>query len=110
MQDEIVETFPKDGVQLSPPLLHCLLEGLIANHEIERAIFLFRDIRARGILPRIRTYRFLISQCIEANEVEEAFRIMIDLKDVYGNDSVIESQWWQVLDCAAKNGFVRFHL
>jgi hypothetical protein len=108
MQDEIVGTFSKDGIALTPLMIHHLLEGLQNNHEIERAIFLFRDIRARGILSRPRTFNFMIYMCVENNEAEEAFRILIDLKDTYGGDHILEHYWWIILDCASRNGFVYF--
>lgn len=109
MQDEIVQTLPQDGIQLSAPLVHSLLVGYLHNHEIERAIFLFRDIRARGILARSQTYRYMITQCVEAYEAEAAFQILIDLKNLYGAGDVTERHWWQVLACSARNEFVRLH-
>jgi hypothetical protein len=109
MQDEIVQILPQDGIELSPPLFHVLLEGLMNSHEIERAIFLFRDIRARGISGRLPTYRYMISKCIDAMEGEEAFRLLIDMKDAYGEKSTMEQQWWLILDTCASNGFVRLH-
>jgi hypothetical protein len=106
MQDEIVETFPEDGIDLTPSLIHPILEALHNNHEQERAIFLFRDIRARGILASPRTFNFMLNVCIYCNEAEEAFRILQDFRDTYGADQAIEHYWWVILDCASRNGFV----
>lgn len=104
MQDEIVESLSQDNIPLTPHMLHPLLEGMAANHEHERALFLFRDIRARGVQPRAVSYRFMISLCINVNEAEEAFRLLIDLKDSYSN--VPEQYWWSVLESCTRNGFV----
>jgi len=108
MQDEIVEKLPKDGIPLTPQMVHCLLEGMKNNHEPERAILLFRDIRKRGVKPRIKTYNFLISMCVENREPEEAFRILLDLKQAEGEGAVTEHSWWLVLEACARNGYVYY--
>ena len=104
MQDEVVESLSEDNVPLTPHMLQQLLEGLVVNHEHERAIFLFRDIRARGVQPRAISYKFMITLCTNVNEAEEAFRLLIDFKDNYPN--VPEQFWWNVLESCAWNGFV----
>lgn len=107
MQDEICQALPEDNVALGPRMIHHLLEGLRNNHEIERAIFLFRDIRARGIDCRHRTYNFMISMCVEIHEPEEAFRRLIDFHELFGDKEGSEHLWWMVLECCARNGHVR---
>ena len=106
MLDEIVETLPKDGVPLTPLMVHYLLEGMNSNHEQERAIMLFRDVIKRGVKVRLRTWNFIISMCVENREPEEAFRILLDLKDKHGEGSVSEHTWWIVLDACSKAAFV----
>jgi hypothetical protein len=106
MQDEIVETFPIDGIDLTPTLIHPILEALHANHEHERAIFLLRDIRARGISVKERTFGFMVFVCIFCNEAEEAFRILKDFEVTYGAYRIAENYWWDILDCCSRNGFV----
>jgi hypothetical protein len=104
MQDEILESLYEDKVPITPRMLQALLEGMEENYEYERAIFLFRDIRARGVQPRAGSYRFMISMCININEAEEAFRLLVDFKDNYPD--VGEQFWWYVLESCARNGFV----
>jgi hypothetical protein len=104
MQDEIVECLSEDNVKLTPHMLHPLLEGIAANHEHERAIFLFRDVRARKVAPRDKSYRYMISLCTEINEAEEAFRILLDFQSV--PIWIPRYYWWLVLECCARNGFV----
>lgn len=104
MQDEIVESLSEDNIPLTPHMLQQLLEAMVANHEHERAIFLFRDIRARGVQPRSISYRLMITLCTNVNEAEEAFRLLIDFKNSLPN--VPEHFWWSVLESCAWNGFV----
>lgn len=106
MQDEIVTTFPLDKVPLTQPMIHYLLEGLIRNHEVDRAILLFRDIRARKIQPRNRTYHLMITICAQNLEPEEAFNILMEFKDVCGVSQIPERMWWTVLHVCAQEGFV----
>jgi hypothetical protein len=106
MQGEIVQSLWEDKVHLTETMTHHLIEGLFRNHEIERAIFLFRDLRARKLLPRLRTYNLVISLCIDYVEPEEAFRMLIDLKETYGEESVADRHWWRVLELCAKEGYV----
>jgi pentatricopeptide repeat protein len=106
MQDEIVGTFPLDNVPLIQPMVHYLLEGLIKNHEVDRAILLFRDIRARKIRPRNRTYHLMISLCAQNREPEEAFNILMNYKEVYGESQISERMWWTVLQVCAQENFV----
>lgn len=104
MQDEIIESLSEDNIPLTSDMLHPLLKGMAANHEYERAIFLFRDIRARGVRPLRKTYIHMIYMCIELNEAEEAFRILIDSME---NKPVLaDTFWWMVLECSARNGYV----
>src|SRR5437667_12335556 len=104
MQEEFVESLPEDNIPLTEPMIHHLIEGLIQNHELDRAIFLFRGLRARRIKPRLRTYNLIIALCTEFIEPEEAFRTLIDLKETYGDESVTERNWWKVLEVCAKEG------
>jgi pentatricopeptide repeat protein len=106
MQDEFVESLPEDNIPMIEPMLHCLLEGLIKNHEIDRAIFLFRDLRARGVKPRVQTYNLMISLCCDNIEPEEAFRILIDVNDTHGEGCVVEHYWWRVLEICAREQYV----
>ena len=106
MQDEIVGTFPGDNVPLIQPMVHYLLEGLIKNHEVDRAILLFRDIRARKIRPRNRTYHLMISLCAQNLEPEEAFNILMDYKEAYGESQIPERMWWTVLHVCSQENFV----
>jgi pentatricopeptide repeat protein len=106
MQDEIVSTFPDDNVALIQPMVHYLLEGLIRNHEVDRAMFLFRDIRARKIRPRHRTYNLMISVCAKHLEPEEAFNILMNYKEIYGENFIHERNWWTVLEVCAQEGYV----
>ena len=106
MQDEIVGTFPGDNIPLIQPMVHYLLEGLIKNHEVDRAILLFRDIRARKIRPRNRTYNLMISLCAQNREPEEAFNILMNYKEVYGESQIPERMWWTVLHVCAQENFV----
>ena len=109
MQDEIVSTFPHDKVPLIQPMVHYLLEGLIKNYEVDRAILLFRDIRARQIRPRNRTYHLMISVCAQNHEPEEAFNILMDFKEAYGESQIAERIWWTVLQVCAQENFVPSH-
>jgi len=106
MQEEIVHSLWGDKVPLTEIMTHHLIEGLIRNHEIDRAIFLFRDLRARRICPRLRTYNLIISLCVDYVEPEEAFRTLIDLKETFGEASVGDRYWWRVLELCAKEGYV----
>lgn len=106
MQDEILEALPADKVQFTMNMAHHVLEGLIHNHEVERAIFLFRDLRARSLNPRVRTFNLMIAMCIENREPEEAFNILIACNDKYGKGSIDKRYWWQVLEACAREGFV----
>lgn len=108
MQDEIVESLPEDKMPLTDTMVHHLLEGLINNHEIDRAIFLFRDLRARKVRPRVRSYNLMIALCAENAEPEEAFRILVDLKETWGDDVVNERNWWRILEICARQGYVFF--
>ena len=107
IQEEIVHSLWKDKVPLTENMTHHLIEGLIRNHEIDRAIFLFRDLRARRLYPRLRTYNLVISVCVDYVEPEEAFRTLIDLKETFGEESVADRHWWRVLELCAKEGYVR---
>src|SRR5579859_3966626 len=104
MQDEIIESLSEDNIPLTSDMLHPLLKGMAANHEYERAIFLFRDIRARGVNPLAKTYIHMIYMCVEINEAEEAFRILVDYKET--NSVVADIYWWMVLESSARNGYV----
>lgn len=106
MQDEIVTTFPPDKIALTQPMIHYLLEGLIRNHEVDRAILLFRDIRARKIQPRNRTYHLMITICAQNLEPEEAFNILMEFKEICGVSQIPERMWWTVLHVCAQEGFV----
>jgi hypothetical protein len=52
----------------------------------------------------------MISMCVESNESEEAFRILIDLHESFGDTGVSEHLWWMVLEVCARNGQVCFEL
>ena len=106
MQDEIVTSLPEDKIPLTDVMIHHLIEGLINNHEIDRAIFLFRDLRARKVRPRVRTYNLMISLCAENVEPIEACRILFDLKETWGETAVVERNWWRVLEICAREGYV----
>jgi hypothetical protein len=105
-QEEIVHSLWEDKVPLTEVMTHHLIEGLIRNHEIDRAIFLFRDLRARRLYPRLRMYNLIISLCVDYVEPEEAFRTLMDLKETYGEESVPDRHWWRVLELCAKEGYV----
>ena len=106
MQDEIISALPQDNIPLTEPMVHELLEGLIKNDEIDRAIFLFRDLRATKMSLRIRTFNLMIATCVENNEPEEAFQILLALKDSHGEHAITERNWWKVLEAAAKENQV----
>jgi pentatricopeptide repeat protein len=106
IQEEIVHSLWGDKVPLTEIMTHHLIEGLFRNHEIDRAIFLFRDLRARGLRPRLRTFNLVISLCVDYVEPEEAFRMVIDLKETYGEESVADRHWWRVLELCAREGYV----
>ena len=107
MQDEIVSSLPRDNVALTEPMMHHLIEGLINNNEIDRAIFLFQDLRARGIKLRARTFHLIISTCITYHEAEEAFKVLLDLKESLPESPIEDRVYWRVLQSCAREGFVR---
>ena len=104
MQDEIVESLSEDKIRLVDTMLHPLLKGLVSNGEGERAIFLFRDLRSRGVKVMAKSYIMMISVCIEINEPEEAFNLLVELKET--GQLVPKTHWWYVLECCAANGYV----
>ena len=106
MQDEIINALPQDEIALNEPMVHELLEGLIKNDEIDRAIFLFRDLRAAKLSPNNHTFNLMIATCVENNEPEEAFQILLAQKELYGERGVTERNWWKVLEASAKENLV----
>lgn len=106
MHDEIINALPKDEIALSEPMVHELLEGLIKNNEIDRAIFLFRDLRAAKLLPSNHTFNLMIATCAENSEPEEGFQILLAQEELYGDYAATERNWWKVLEAAAKDNLV----
>jgi hypothetical protein len=106
MHEEICDTMPVDEIPLTQMMIHHLFEGLINNGEIERAIFLYRDIRAREIELRPHTYSYLISSCVEYNEAEEAFAMLTHAVEVWSGHTVMDHLKWLVLESCARKGFV----
>jgi pentatricopeptide repeat protein len=106
MQNEIVEVMSKDNVPMTPQMVHMLLEGMNKNHEEERASMLFRDMRKRGVRPRLHTWNYMILHCVENRDAEEAVRMLLDFKETEGEESVPDHIWWNVLESSAKSGLV----
>ena len=101
-----MNALPVDKVPLTETMTHHIIEGLIRNYEIDRAIILFRDLRARNLKPKIKTFNLILSMCTENVEPEEAFRILVDLKETYGEEAVAERMWWKVLESSAQKQYV----
>jgi hypothetical protein len=88
-------------------MLHSLVEGLLYNNEAERAFLFLRDVRAQGVIPKRNTYNLLIGISAALHEAEEMFRLLLDFKDTWGENSIHENTWWKVLDACAEEGYVR---
>jgi hypothetical protein len=106
MQTEICDGLVDDKITLTGKMLHHVLEGYRYNGEVERAIFLFREVCERGVLPRHRAFTFMIALCVEMKEPEEALRILKSLDNFNEQHQVTENLWWTVLDSCARNGHV----
>jgi hypothetical protein len=77
------------------------------NNEIERAFLFLRDLRAQGVIPKRNTYNLLIGVCGDSHDAEEMFRLLLDFKDTWGDNSIHEHTWWIALDVCAEEGYVR---
>jgi len=106
MQDEIVDAMPKDNIPITQQMVHSLLEGMNKNREPERALMLFHDMLEKGVKPKLRTWSYIIGNCVENREPEEAYRLLLKLKETEGEKSVADHLWWVVLDSCAREGHV----
>ena len=91
-------------------MLHSLIEGLILNNEVDRALLFIRDLRAQGVVPKRQTYNLLISTCSERHLPKETFNLLLDFKEAWGDASIPERDWWIVLEACAKDGYVQTSL
>ena len=105
-QDELVQALIEHNIHLDTHMLHSLVEGLLHNNEIERALLFLRDLRMQGVVPKRNTYNLLISVSGDSHDAEEMFRLLLDFKDTWGDNSIEEGTWWTVLDACAKEGYV----
>ena len=96
----------EDNMHLDSHMLHSLIEGLVLNNELDRALLFIRDLRAQGVVPKRQTYNLLISTCGERHLPEETFKLLLDFKEAWGDNSVPERDWWIVLEACANDGYV----
>jgi hypothetical protein len=108
MQDEIVMSLPEYKIPFTMPMIQHVFEGLVRNQESDRAVLLFRDLRARGVKMRSKTYKFIISLCVDNLETEEAFKILLELDEIYSHRHVTDHYWWKVLELSARECYVCF--
>jgi pentatricopeptide repeat protein len=106
-QDELVQALIEHKIHLDTHMLHSLMEGLMHNNEIERAFLFLRDLRTQGVIPKRNTYNLLIGICEASHNAEDMFRLLLDFKDTWGDNSIHERTWWKVLDVCAEESYVR---
>jgi pentatricopeptide repeat protein len=105
-QDELIQSLIAKSIHLDSNMIHSLIEGLIINNELDRALLLIRDLRSQGVVPKRQTYNLLISTFADRHEPEETFKLLLDFKEAWGDSSIPERDWWFVLEACANDNYV----
>jgi pentatricopeptide repeat protein len=79
---EVTETLSKrHGIRVNTEVKTCLIAACINNHEIDRALQIFADLRQAKADLDSKIYGTLISGCIRFNKLSEAVGLV---EDAYG--------------------------